>query len=1019
MSVSQLTDFNTFALQFGSLKLNGSTDANNNVIGISSNVLLNDPDANNLLVTETAIKTYINNNPGPSGQTGATGPTGPQGLQGPTGSQGLVGSTGPTGSQGYWGYTGPTGAQGMTGATGPQGMTGATGPQGITGSTGSTGPSGVNGTTGSTGPTGATGPGPNVMNLLSSINDTSTGYYNPYDLCFFSNSSLGSLNNFCAYLEYNTGSITIFNINNPLSPSFVSTVLSGSTAKAPQSICSDGSSYLYTVGSATGYGMGVYNVTNVNSPTYVTSFRFDTVSTSNYQCSFCTYNSHNYVVCTGNVAGFSVINVDTPSSPSLVYQQGSTKCAGQSTLFQNSYVANVTYQVSGYTSSLLQIWNLATLPTPTLTTFSLPEYSGKVQAISCQYFDPNILFIVDGQNPVVTLINVTIPTSPTVYSQILMPGTTGSTGKNCAVINNILYFWSNISSIAYLYAYDITVPSAPQQISSISTGYTCRSILNFGIDIYVASNNGTLPGILQIYSSVIRSIGETGPQGTTGPTGAQGIQGTTGPTGAQGIQGTTGPTGAQGIQGIQGIQGTTGPTGPIGPTGSTGPTGPSGAMGANGTTGATGATGATGPQGTIGPTGSTGPIGATGATGATGSSATAGGSNNQIQYNSSGSFAGSASYTIDSGSTGTSEINIISPSSAVTTKLISDQVNNVTTLTTNATNGISMPSLTVTNATQSTSPSTGAVIISNGGLGVAENAYIGGNINLPTGSITVVEGNLTIGNVSGIDGTIILNNTGGNGYISFYENGTNTSNIYAAAGTLTDKIYTNQTSSSLIVQTNSTATTPSVGLTLQPCNGSGTVYATGTITESSGGNMTLATSGQVISSAPVNITNSTASTSTTTGAIICSGGAGIAGALNVGGTISGGITISTTTTSANLTSNGVTVCSSVVFNLYKIGTGAGSLVIMRPSTVYTTSSVTAGYAILLNNLVAVMTSTYFPTNNVFAVNGMLTGSGSTVNCTLVTTAGAIQFQNSYLVGTMQTGGVYYLVTDPISWISAN
>jgi hypothetical protein len=73
-----------------------------------------------------------------------------------------------------------------------------------------------------------------------------------------------------------------------------------------------------------------------------------------------------------------------------------------------------------------------------------------------------------------------------------------------------------------------------------------------------------------------------------------------------------------------------------------GPTGPGGAIGVNGPTGPTGPLGPTGPSG--GPPGPTGPTGVTGPTGPT---PTIGGSNTQVQYNSSGSFAGSASFTFD------------------------------------------------------------------------------------------------------------------------------------------------------------------------------------------------------------------------------------------------------------------------------------------------------------------------------------------------------------------------------------
>ena len=173
-----------------------------------------------------------------------------------------------------------------------------------------------------------------------------------------------------------------------------------------------------------------------------------------------------------------------------------------------------------------------------------------------------------------------------------------------------------------------------------------------------------------------------GPTGAVGPTGVQGLNGPTGPTGATGaastVAGPTGPTGPTGSTGAAStVPGPTGPSGvgPTGPTGTTGPTGaastvvgptgPTGATGNNSTvpgpTGPTGVTGPTGPAGpsstTPGPTGPTGaastvagptgPTGISGPTGPTGSTPAIGGSNTQVQYNSSGAFAGSANFVFD------------------------------------------------------------------------------------------------------------------------------------------------------------------------------------------------------------------------------------------------------------------------------------------------------------------------------------------------------------------------------------
>ena len=124
------------------------------------------------------------------------------------------------------------------------------------------------------------------------------------------------------------------------------------------------------------------------------------------------------------------------------------------------------------------------------------------------------------------------------------------------------------------------------------------------------------------------SIGPTGVTGSQGPQGPQGSQGNSGPQGPQGITGPTGVTGNQGPQGLQGNTGTQGPQGPQGDIGPTGVTGTQGPQGPQGLIGSTGTQGPQGPQGSIGPTGVTGsqgpqgPQGISGPSGADGTSVT-------------------------------------------------------------------------------------------------------------------------------------------------------------------------------------------------------------------------------------------------------------------------------------------------------------------------------------------------------------------------------------------------------------
>ncbi len=117
------------------------------------------------------------------------------------------------------------------------------------------------------------------------------------------------------------------------------------------------------------------------------------------------------------------------------------------------------------------------------------------------------------------------------------------------------------------------------------------------------------PGTNVVATGAQGLTGATGPRGEQGP---QGIPGVAGPSGAKGESGPPGPSGATGISGSNGPQGPTGPQGPAGPAGAQGPQGPAGGTGAPGGSGAPGANGAVGPAGASGATGPTGPAGATG-----------------------------------------------------------------------------------------------------------------------------------------------------------------------------------------------------------------------------------------------------------------------------------------------------------------------------------------------------------------------------------------------------------------------
>jgi hypothetical protein len=338
----------------------------------------------------------------------------------------------------------------------------------------------------------------NTMFLYNTLTLPSLSSNNPYDLCFFSNTSLGSLQTFCAVCLYATGYIAIVNVSNPLNPVYVSSVAATVNGLAPQSICTDGSSYLYTVGQFK--RLSVYNVTNAAAPTTVTDFLFDLApATSDYQCSYGTISGNNYVFVSSNRQGFNILNVTTPATPSLSYQQGggAKNGAGMTTLFSGTYVANVLYNAP----FTLQIWNCAVPTAPVLTTFALTT-----AVTTCQCFG-NTLYLSNSTTNVLTMIDVTNPTSPFILNNIPVPAGafTGATGKVAAVINNMLYVNIIIGSTAWAYCYDINNRYAPNFITSINTNYACRSILSLGNLIYFAGINSpsSNPCVLTCVSGIL------------------------------------------------------------------------------------------------------------------------------------------------------------------------------------------------------------------------------------------------------------------------------------------------------------------------------------------------------------------------------------------------------------------------------------------------------------------------------------------------------------------------------------
>ena len=210
-------------------------------------------------------------------------------------------------------------------------------------------------------------------------------------------------------------------------------------------------------------------------------------------------------------------------------------------------------------------------------------------------------------------------------------------------------------------------------------------IVTFNGRLWVYTVSGPVGG----YTDVGAIVGPQGCRGFSGSSGFAGSGGGLGFTGSRGFDGSQGVTGFVGSQGFVGFTGSRGEAGTAGNTGFAGSAGNNGFAGSRGFDGSQGVTGFVGSQGFVGFTGSQGNAGTTGATGFTGSASTVPG------------FTGSqgVGFTGSAGAPGAA--GVIASSTTST--------------------------FTILNNTNSTSTTTGALVVQ-GGVGIGRDVVIGGGL---------------------------------------------------------------------------------------------------------------------------------------------------------------------------------------------------------------------------------------------------------------------------------------------------
>ncbi len=312
--------------------------------------------------------------------------------------------------------------------------------------------------------------------------------------------------------------------------------------------------------------------------------------------------------------------------------------------------------------------------------------------------------------------------------------------------------------------------------------------------------------------------------------------------------------------------------------------------------------------------------------------------------------------------------------------------------------------LNATSGTASTSTTSGALVVT-GGAGVSGNVFVGGNLNI-AGTLTasIAHSSLT-GLTTGDDHTqytLLAGRVGG----QVLTGGT------ASGNTLTLRSTSNVTKGSVIID-ETTASSSTVSGALRVAGGVGIV-----------GNTFIGGTGNV--AGVLNATSGTASTSTTTGALVVTGGAGVSGNLFVGGNLNIAGTVTASIAHSSLT--GLTsgddhtqytlLAGRVGGQVITGGTGSGNTLTLR-----STSNVTKGSILVDETTVSSSVSTgalvvsggagiagnifIGGTGNVAGILNATSGTASTSTSTgaLVVTGGAGVSGAVFIGGTGNVAGV--------------
>lgn len=219
----------------------------------------------------------------------------------------------------------------------------------------------------------------------------------------------------------NTQELTILNVSNPATPTFIGAYNTATGADALSVYVVGTNAYLVTDNNNTGVGLEFYvvNITNPASPTLVGGLNLNAAASDIF-----VLGNYAYIASTNNSQELQVVNITNPVAPTL---------AGSSNISSNSdatsiFVVNTTAYL---TTNQLNILNVSNPASVTIVGSSNP--GGTPLGV---FVSGNYAFLANSQNnSEFKVINITNPASPSLYGSANL----GGGGNGVYVVGDYAY----------------------------------------------------------------------------------------------------------------------------------------------------------------------------------------------------------------------------------------------------------------------------------------------------------------------------------------------------------------------------------------------------------------------------------------------------------------------------------------------------------------------------------------------------------------------------------------------------